>query len=88
MSQNTRLERYLRGSEPILNSTQDLVIFNVCVIEARGVDNNYTVVLQFWKSIAWVQEHRFEICGAGGQAVTDFHTVFFEEEIYELYPPK
>ena len=58
------------------------------MIETRGIYDDNAMVLEARKSIAWVDNHRFEIGSAGGQLMSNFHPVFPEEGVYELSPSR
>jgi len=71
----------LRGGEPTRNLLRDFIIFQMRIIEARGVEKCNTIVFEMF---TW-DYHFFEISGTGVHSTTNFHLLFTEEEVYELF---
>jgi len=81
-----RYGRHARSSQPFFYLLQDFDISRNRTIEARGVNDDHTIVLEAWKPIAWIDDHRFNIGRVRGQRMTDLHLNFSKEGIYELCP--
>jgi len=77
---------HLRSGKPCCNSLQDFDISDKCIIKARGVDNDDTIILEAWKPLTWVHDDWFEVCSARSQHMTDCHPGFSEKVVYELFP--
>ena len=86
MSYEIQIWRHSRSGEPARNPLRDFGLFCDYMVETRGVYDDNAMVLEDRKSIAWIDNHRFEIGSAGGQSMSDFHPVFSEEGVYELSP--
>ena len=60
----TGMRNHLRSGKPCCNSLQDFDISDICIIKARGVDNDNAIVLEAWIHITWVHDDWFEVCSA------------------------
>ena len=76
---------HLRYGEPVCNPPQYFNISNERIVEAWGVDNNDTIVLEAWKYFTWVQYDWLEVCCTRGRCMADLHHIMSDEIVYKLF---
>jgi hypothetical protein len=79
---------YSRRGEPDSNASQDLTVFHVSVVEARGIDDDDAAVLETWTTWNFLDDGMPKIVCARLQIMAYFHRNWtshvLEEGIDEL----